>query len=353
MVNPAAQLPLNPAAAAHGQPGGILNTQASSTGDGDRGQVWRPSIRFMGSPSCRTAQHAAAAAGSITAAAAAAGSDSASVGGVGQTAACTAGSGSSEEYNAVHNAASGNPVGSSSNNNNNSTAKCSSSSGCGGPQQVERRLLSSSWSIRKKNLAPASYRAAQQAEFAAAQQTLQNAYALQPVAPAEHTAMPFAQHSAAQAAADGQPTGQGFDGGAGMHISSSNSNRGVSGWEVQCRGQLTVSMDALAGAYAGAYAGASGGASDGQGGCVRGAAGQVSSSGSTVQGESLCEWWLCWFTAQLVIGVAPQWCRHLGNHRISSLARGQLEVASAGSICSKGTTSKPAALEQVSSARYC
>jgi hypothetical protein len=263
-----AQQPLNPAAAAQGQHGGCSgSTQGSGTVGSDGFQVWRPCIRFLGSPSCSIAQHTAAAA-----ATAAAGSDSASASGSGQ--AGTAGVSSSEVTTPAQNAAS-RDTGGSIGSNNSTQPQCSSSIGCVGAQHAERRLLSSSWSIRKKNLAPASYRAAQQAECAAAQHAQQaqhTASATQAATTAGHThsntTMTVEQRPAAEAASGGQPTDRDLEGSAAEQASSSSSG---SGWQVQCRGQLSVNT--------GAY--------DDQGGGDKGAAEPMNGTSMATQGERL------------------------------------------------------------------
>lgn len=82
-------------------------------------------------------------------------------------------------------------------------------------QQTDRKLLPSSWSIRKKNLAPASYRAAYQGQHSEAAD-------LAPHAGSTGSSPPLAG-GAASRAAEGQ-------GAAAVG----------SGWQVACSGRLSV-----------------------------------------------------------------------------------------------------------------
>jgi hypothetical protein len=134
-------------------------------------------------------------------------------------------------------------------------------------KQVERKLLPSSWSIRKKNLAPASYKAAYQAQpgkdAASAVTAATAATAREPHAGS--TALVEAAQAASYSI--GQQDSSSIGSQPGDHVGSSGSRHsgsssnsgssgGSSGWRLQCSGRLCVGG---AGEGGSAHAASSGG----------------------------------------------------------------------------------------------
>jgi hypothetical protein len=104
-------------------------------------------------------------------------------------------------------------------------------------KQSERKLLPSSWSIRKKNLAPASYRAAYQAQLDKDTSAAAADAELVPQDGSTEVTLPARAGVGAKSVQGDQVSGVSSASGGFVGVSSS-------GWQLKCHGRLSVSAQA-------------------------------------------------------------------------------------------------------------
>lgn len=235
-------------------PGATSAMGALAGGPSDMVQVWKPSLRFLWSPGCTAdtqngKQHDSPA-GSSTASISS-GFGHPSTGSVSCRSSVGGGSsvddGSSQGDPTKRQALPVGFVGSQSSSS--SSSQCSrgerETGSCDSViKQVERKLLPSSWSIRKKNLAPASYKAAYQAQLgkdAAAAAIAATAREPHAGSTAFVEAAQAASYSIGQQNSSSVRSQPGDHvGSSGSRHSSSTTSGGSTGWRLQCSGRLCV-----------------------------------------------------------------------------------------------------------------
>jgi hypothetical protein len=198
----------------------------ASGAEGEGMQLWRPSIRFVWSPSCSTQPGItsawAAATSSVTPPKAGRAHPISICSSV-----CSSDSAAEEQVQGLDN---------SGGSKGQILESVTNGAGCV-TKQSERKLLPSSWSIRKKNLAPASYRAAYQAQLDKDTSAAAADAELVPQDGSTEVTLPARAGVGAKSVQGDQVSGVSSASGGFVGVSSS-------GWQLKCHGRLSVSAQA-------------------------------------------------------------------------------------------------------------